>query len=257
MLPPSIRLKLQFIRNTPEKLFRWDSSVPQPIIKFTNFYIELERVRLDPNVTMERIKEMTDDQNQIEYPINRYRTDRITFNARQKFTSVPAITQGVIPRRIVISFVQNEAASDQGSQAFDSLYFENLKIDQMELKYDNKSYPKEGGYKFLHQGSTRRRKLCRTMYNLMRKEWNNEMNNLELDFDTWYDFANLYVFDMTPSKNAARSVNCDQVNLIGDVNLEITFETAATENYSICMLSEYNNMVYLQLPNLEPIFNFS
>ena len=259
MLPPAVKFALVFLRNKPEKMFNWDATVnaSHPIVTFDEFYVQLRRVRLDSEATVQRLDSITNKSSTIDYDITRYTTTRIIFSP-MVYLSIPVLSSGTIARRIVIGFVRNEAVSDSGNSSFDSLYFENLDIENIFIKYDNKIYPKEGGYKINRRGNERQRKinLRRTYLEVMRT-WKGSHEDSELTFDLWSQYYNLYTFDLTPNAKAYDSQNYDQMKMIGDLSLEVTFERAPQEQYSIIMLSEYNNTVSIDMQSMTPIFDFS
>ena len=150
------------------------------------------------------------------------------------YLSIPVLSSGTIARRIVIGFVRNDAVSDSGNSSFDSLYFENLDVESIFIKYDNKIYPKEGGYKMNLRGGDRQKKinLRRTYLEVMRT-WKGSHEDSELTFDLWRQNYNLYTFDLTPNAKAYDSQNYDQVKMIGDLSLEVTFKQAPAHQYSI------------------------
>ena len=260
MLPPAVKFALKFLRNKPEKLFNWHTSVAamHPIVQFTDFYVEIRRVRLDSEATVQRIDSITNKNATIDYDITRYTTHNIMFSP-MTYVNIPSLVSGTIPRRIAIGFQRNEGVSDNGNAAFDSLYFENLGIERIFVKYDNKIYPKDGGYQLNQRASNeRQRKIAlRKVYLEVMRTWRGSHYDAELTFDRWLKYYNLYTFDLTPNMKAYNSQNYDQMKMIGDLSLEIIFKSAPTHQYTIVMLCEYNNTVSIDMQSMTPIFDFS
>ena len=50
---------------------------------------------------------------------------------------------------------------------------------------------------------------------------------------------------------------CDRMKMIGDLSLEIIFNRAPANQYTIVMLFEYNNTVSVDMQSMTPIFDFS
>ena len=60
-------------------MFNWDNTVnaTHPIVKFDEFYVQLRRVRLDSEATVQRLDSITNKSSTIDYDITRYTTTRI------------------------------------------------------------------------------------------------------------------------------------------------------------------------------------
>ena len=112
----------------------------------------MRRVRLDSEATVQRLDSITNKNATIDYNITRYTTHNIMFSP-MTYVNIPSLVSGTIPRRIAIGFQRNEGVSDNENVAIDSLYFENIDIERIVVKNDNKIYPKEGGYQ-LNQSAT-------------------------------------------------------------------------------------------------------
>ena len=259
-LPPAVKFALKFTRNKSEKIFNWHSDLDAnpPIVSFLDFYVRMKRVRLDADATVQRLDSITSKNAVVDMPITRYTTQTITI-PKLTYVNITPLLSGNIPRRLAIGFVRNEAVSDSGHKRFDSLYFEDLGIERLFIKYDNKVYPKEGGYT-LDQNALegRQKKMAhRKIYMEVMRTWRGTHFDSELTFDQWQTLYNLYTFDLTPNMKSYNSLNYEQMKMIGDLSLEIIFKDAPRNDYSLVMLCEYNNTLSIDMQSMTPIFDFS
>ena len=258
-LPPGVKFSLVFSRNKAEKMFNWsdDTAANGPKLKFTKFEVKMKRVRLDENATTRRLDSITNKDATIDYPITRYATHTLTL-PRLNYVNISPILTGPIPRKVAIGFVRNEAVSDNGNRSYDSLYFENLGVEKIMLKYDNKTYPEEGGYVINQSYTNPQKKIAnRKVYIQVMNTWRGDHLDADLTYDKWTNWYNLFTFDLTPNMKAHKSTNYDQMKLVGDLSLEVIFHNRPANDYSVVMLCEYHNTCSIDMSTMTPIFDFS
>jgi hypothetical protein len=101
------KLRLKFVPNRPEFLFMVNDTTIIPQIEFLDVYLEVPKAIVSDQILMAHNRAL--QESPAKYPIERVEVRSMTINAGVTGKPLENVINGVLPRRIYLYFLTNEA----------------------------------------------------------------------------------------------------------------------------------------------------
>ena len=227
-----MNLDIEFVRNIP-KFFIYDQTVGNKEYK-----IEIQ----NPSLTVRRYKPSSPFLGSVVRNLEKTKSKYSFRNVDMKATnfakgltriSLPNITSGQIPSRIIFAFV--DALGFKGSYFKNPYYFQHFNLKEVNLYVNSEKYPGVPIiYDFNKQGASRGYDFYLEQLG-MHQSKTNGIN--KFDYENGYT---IFVFDLTTDLSASQ----DHFSMIqtGDVYAEFEFNSALLTEVTCIIYTEYEKL---------------
>ncbi|XP_035677192.1 uncharacterized protein F54H12.2-like [Branchiostoma floridae] len=172
----------------------------------------------------------------VKYPIRRIEVKPITIPRGHLTTSTDNVFLGQIPRRVVVTLVENTAF--QGSYATNPFNFQHFNLNYIGLNINGETVPHKALTPSFPQGDFI--KSYYTLFGPTEKQGRDSGNQISReDFDKGYAF---YCYDLTPDLCSSGQGHFNIVKH-GNVRLELHFAQALENTVVVLVWAEFENLI--------------
>ncbi|XP_011145856.2 uncharacterized protein F54H12.2-like [Harpegnathos saltator] len=205
-------------------------------IRILDATLLIRRARINPDILLAHMKMLT--RTTAKYPLTRVQIKSFTINSGVVGETLDNVILGQIPKRIIVSFVDNKAFN--GARYLNPFNFQHYGINFFSLYVDGAQIPsillqhKFSGNEMFYA------EAYHTLFSGAGIHFLNETNSISReDYPAGYT---LFAFDLTPNLSA----NCaGQWNLVkhGSLQMEARFERALTTTVNCLVYAEFESVL--------------
>ena len=189
------------------------------------------------------------------YPIHRRPVTNVILPRAVNIT-IPRFVTGMIPRRIFVAFVKNQALT--ASTVHSPFLFEHMNVREMWLNYDGKEYPTQH-YETNFANAAAAKGKNKRAYDLMRKTvmpMDASDGKFYMNYRRWIKDHTLFGFDLTPDQSGVTGDFYKTVRRTGDVQLELRLEAEPPVTMTAVVMCEYDNEIDIRVADGQPILDW-
>jgi len=256
MLIPGTALRVKLVKNKVNFYTRTAAAATIHPVEIKSMALHVSRSTLQDSVDAHYRRALAARQF-ASYPVHRKTVSQVII-PKAVNVSIPRFITGMIPRRVIVGFVDNGALT--GDTTKNPYNFQSMHIREMWLSYDGKEYPTRH-YETDFTAAVAARTNIRA-YAEMRKVLL-PTEGLEgepyLTYERWLKGHTLFAFDLTPDQSGATGTFYKTVRRSGDVALELRLSEAPGANdptMSAVVLCEYDNQIDIRAVDGQPILDW-
>ena len=228
----NMNLDIEFVRNTPEFIL-YDETTG------VNYKIEIR----NPNLTVRRYKPSAPFLKSIVRNLEGTKSKYSYRNIDMKATnfpkalsriSIPNITTGQIPSRIIFAFVDSKAF--KGDLKKNPFYFQHFNLTEVNLFVNSEKYPGiPMSYDFVNRLTSQGYDFYLEQLGMHQSKTNGIS---KYDYEKGYT---IFVFDLTTDMSASE----DHFSMIqtGDINAEFTFSAPLADELTCIIYTEFEKLI--------------
>ena len=248
-LPPGISFSMRMIRNDSNLLFQTASTSNVPVLRIKDAYFSLKRLQLTPRAQEEQ-NQMVVRSRVLRFPLETHQMIKLNMQANNTVFHFHQALTGEIPRRGILGFVRDES-SEKGSSTRHPFYFEDIKIKEMRLIYDNKVYPSPNGYKYHYSANPNEKQMLnKELYRRVMSVYHENIGKSALSYEKWLERMFFLTFDFTAQCDAKKVDGYVQPSSVGDIRWEIELYEPLQHSMMALFLAERDCTVLISIPTL-------
>lgn len=231
LLVNGMPMLFRFVRS-PDSFTLIATDKVQYKIKITKLALHIKRVKLFPDIQTNILSTLNNTP--ANYFIIRNEVKTFSLNKGLSAASIENVFAGILPRRIVIGFVDENGFS--GNYAYDPYKFENVNINQIMLNVDGSLIPTVPYQPNFPNG------CIREFVDLYRTLGQDEGGpQLNLSFDEYKTKTTLFGFDISGPLGG----EFGNLSLLkrGSVRLEMRFTNETTKQYKVIVFAQFDNLI--------------
>lgn len=221
LLPSGVDIKIQFTLNRKE-FFMMSKKSNTPILKIIDANIFIKSVYLNPQLLLAQEK-MLLSRNAI-FPIKRNIVKSFTVSPLSTVISIDNISNGQLPRTVLIAFVKNTSYNGEFEQ--NPFNFEHFDMSSIALHINGSPVNTKIEMNFDHNHTALGYNTLLQSLNLMRS-YNNHVVSQEM----WRAGYAIFGWDLTPdSSSGSMATACRNIANDGTIRMDATFSEALTSS---------------------------
>lgn len=229
-LIPGVTMKLKFFKN--EDKFLLMSATDTWKLEVKNLILKTRKLTIHPSI-VEKHRELIQKQPAI-YPISQSRINHYTLNQGLSSTVISGIFRGKLPRSIIIGMVKADAF--HGSFATNPWLFQPFNTSSIRLIVNGIPTPTDTFKLNFENGQCI--DAYRHLLDNIGISHENESNMVT--FEMFKKNTALFAYDLTP--DLCNSYH-NHIETTGNINLDIQFSTALTDNVVVIVFGTFNEVV--------------
>lgn len=188
------------------------------------------------------------------YPIRRKNVTSVIIPQASSI-SIPRFISGMIPRRLYVGFVRNQALA--GDLTMNPFYFEDMEIEEMWLNYDGKEFPSrhyKTDFRAANKNVANKRAYDMTREVMM------PIKGIGgapfLSYTHWLNGHTLFSFDLTQDRSGFTGDSYKTVRRTGDVALELRLRGQPGHTMTAIVYAEYDNEIQVRAIDKEIVYDW-
>lgn len=228
------KLKIKFVPNRPEFYFITNDSNILPRIEFEEMYLNIFKSRISEELT--EAQQYALHVSPAKYILNRSEARSVTIDKGVTSINIENVINGILPRRVYIAFVSNEAYG--GSYSKNPYYFEHCNVNQIACFINGQQYPR----KPYTPDFTNNKYITRPYLELLRAS--EQFNNVRtvITNEKFLKGYTLFAF------NLSRDLSQGYVNIPtnGVMRFEIHFDRELAATINAIIFCEFDNQIIFE-----------
>jgi hypothetical protein len=240
-LPNNLGITLKFTRSKESFCLCSDVNTNIYNITIENALLKVRRVKLSPSVMLAHALAL--EKSNMKIPIKRVCVRPITLPTSSNKTTLSGIHTGIIPKRVVIGFVDTDAFN--GNYTKNPFNFKNFGLNYINLKVASKALPYSSGLSFSFKNNTYV-EAYNTLFQGLREIPNG------IDYKAYKHGNTLFAFDLSPDLCMGEHFSLLQD---GSLDLDLSFEETNTSSITAIIYLEFDNIIEIT-KNRQILFDY-
>ena len=243
-----VTLNITLYPNDPKFYLMYDNTLV-PTVDILDACLYVHRSKVTPAIVQAHMRALQDAT--AKYFINRKEGQAYIINKGTLDSYLNNVVNGVLPRRIYVAFLSNEAFN--GNNTLNPFYFKNYSIRHIACYLDGSQHPLKP-----YTPDFNKKKFAREYFGLFEAaNQTGVTSNIDISREEFYEGFTLFGFNFAPDL----SESCTKVGYVspqkyGTLGIEVKFNHALAETVTAFIYCEYDSLIELPLSRVA-IKNFN